>query len=422
MEPSYLLNLLSPRFRDRARAMAFFRFLARRTFDDNLFLAAGALAFTTVFALVPLSIVVFGVLSAFPSLASSREALSDYILSNYVPGTARSIGGFLEKYATNAKNLTAAGVAALVISLLVTLNSVEGTFNRIWRVKAPRPQLSRFLVYWTVLTLGAVLGAASLAVSSRFYALSVFDTDAGELMASGMLRLAPILIELFAFATIYRVVPHRTVRWRHAFSGAVLATLLFEIAKVVIGGYLANYGNYSRLYADLAYVPIFLLWVYFGWLAILLGASFASSVSAFRYQPASQRLPNGFEMYGLLRLLARFEQSRRHGLGLHADDIQRLEPSLTDALVQQMLAQLGEINVVRRAETGEWLLARDLDQLTLAELYEACHLRIPIVEAHLPFRDDDIGHHVVEAIDDLRVPLRALLKKRVGALLAEKEA
>jgi len=77
--------------------------------------------------------------------------------------------------------------------------------------------------------------------------------------------------------------------------------------------------------------------------------------------------------------------------------------------------------VVRRAEDGEWLLARDLDELTMAELYEACQLRIPIAEAHLPCRDDALGHAAVAAIDELRVPLRDLLKRRVSTINADHE-
>ena len=40
------------RLRDRARAHSFFRFVGRRFLDDRLFESAGALSFTTVFALV----------------------------------------------------------------------------------------------------------------------------------------------------------------------------------------------------------------------------------------------------------------------------------------------------------------------------------------------------------------------------------
>ncbi|OHE85209.1 MAG: hypothetical protein A2579_13165 [Lysobacterales bacterium RIFOXYD1_FULL_69_11] len=421
MTPRDTFNDLHDRLRDRARLTTFYRFVARRVLDDNLFQAAGALSYTTVFALVPLSMVVFGVLAAFPGFADWSDRLSDYIFSNFVPTSARSVEGVLKQFSANAEKLTAAGVIALLVSLLITLNGVETTFNRIWRVKAARPKLGRFLVYWTVLTLGALIAAASLAISARFFAMAVFDTQAGHLLESTVLRLTPMALEWLAFAAIYRVVPHRTVKWRHALTGALLATVLFELVKWALGVYLGTFGNYSRIYGGLAFVPIFLLWVFLSWVAVLLGASLASAVSAFRYQPVHLRLPIGYEMYGLLRLLARFREARRKGEGLHTDRIQQLEPILTDALVQDMLAQLEEIAVVRRAEDGEWLLARDLDELTMAELYEACQLRVPIAEAHLPCKDDPLGHSAIEALDELRIPLRALLKRRVGSIHASDE-
>ncbi len=421
MTPRDTFNDLHDRLRDRARLTTFYRFVARRVLDDNLFQAAGALSYTTVFALVPLSMVVFGVLAAFPGFADWSDRLSDYIFSNFVPTSARSVEGVLKQFSANADKLTAAGVIALLVSLLITLNGVETTFNRIWRVKAARPKLGRFLVYWTVLTLGALIAAASLAISARFFAMAVFDTQAGHLLEITMLRATPMALEWLAFAAIYRVVPHRTVKWRHALAGALLATVLFELVKWALGVYLGTFGNYSRIYGGLAFVPIFLLWVFLSWVAVLLGASLASAVSAFRYQPVHLRLPIGYEMYGLLRLLARFREARRKGEGLHTDRIQQLEPILTDALVQDMLAQLEEIAVVRRAEDGEWLLARDLDDLTLAELYEACQLRVPIAEAHLPCKDDPLGHSAIQALDELRIPLRALLKRRVGSIHAADE-
>lgn len=421
MEPLDSLNRWIDRMRDRARAKTFFRFVARRVIEDRLFQAAGALSYTSVFALVPLSMVVFGVLSAFPMFGVWSDRLSDYVFANFVPSAARSVEGYLRQFSDNAGQLTAAGVIALVVSLLITLNGIEAAFNRIWRVQAARPKVGRFLVYWTVFTLGALIAAASLAISAKFFAMSVFQTAAGSMLQQYLLRLAPMGIELFAIAAIYKVVPHRTIKWRHAVAGALLATAAFETVKWGLGLYLGSFGSYSRIYGTLAAVPIFLLWIYLSWVSVLLGASLASSLSAFRYQPVAMRLPVGYEMYGLIRLLARFNEARKRGRGLHSDEIQRLEPMLTDSLVQQMLAQLCEINVVRRAEDGEWLLARDLDELSMAELYEACQLRIPIAEAHLPCRDDSLGHAAVEAMDELRVPLRDLLKRRVSTIHADNE-
>lgn len=405
---------LLDRLRDRARAHSFFRFVGRRFLDDRLFESAGALSFTTVFALVPLSMVVFGVLSAFPVFKDWSNQLSDYIFSNFVPSSAREIEKYLQQFSANTGKLTTAGVIALVISLLVTLISIEATFNRIWRVRTARPKLSRFLVYWTVLTLGALVAATSLALSTRFFALALFATAPGRVLEAVMLQLAPMLIELLAFAAVFRVVPHRTVKWRHALLGALLSTVLFELVKWGIGLYLGSFGSYQKIYGPLAFVPVFLLWVFLGWVSILFGASSAASLAAFRYQPAAMRLPEGYEIYGLLRMLGRFAEHRQRGKGLHSDEIQRLEPMLTDELVQEMLGQLCRIGLLSRAESGEWMLARDLDDLTMADLYEACQLRVPIIEAYLPCRDDALGAAALAELDQLRLPLRDLLKRRVG--------
>lgn len=401
---------------DRARAGTFSRFLWKRFLDDRLFQAAGALSFTTAFAIVPLSMVVFGVLSAFPVYEEWSAQLSAYIFSNFVPSSARSVESYLLEFSKNAGKLTAVGVIVLVVSLLITLTSIEATFNRIWRVPTARPKFSRVMMYWTVMTFGALLAAASLAISARFFALAIFQTQPGQWLEHWLLRGTPTAIEYVVLVVIYRVVPHRTIQWRYAALGALLAVVMTEAVKLAASSYLGSFGTYEKIYGTLALIPIFLGWVYFSWVSVLLGASLASSLAAFRYQPAAQRLPLGYEIYGLLRLIGRFHEARTRGKGLHLDDVRQLEPLLTDALVQQMLQQLSDIGLLSRAESGEWLLARDLDDLSLAELYEACNLRIPTAEAWLPARDDALGEAAIAALDELRVPLRGLLRRPVSSI------
>ena len=416
MEPLDSINRWSDRLRDRARAASFARFLASRFIDDRLFQTAGSLAYTTVFALVPLAMVVFGVLSAFPVFGEWSDRLSDYIFSNFVPDAARAAESYLKQFSASAAQLTAAGVIALVVSLLITLNSIETSFNHIWRVASSRPRLSRFLVYWTVLTLGAMLAAASLAISARIFALPLFDTPEGKWLSGLSLRIAPVLIEFAVITAIYRLVPHHTVQMRHAVAGALLATALLEGVRWGFGLYLGSFHSYQRIYGTVAFVPILLLWIYLCWVAILLGASLASAIAAFRYQPREMRLPVGYEFYGLLRLLGRFVEARRAGAGLHVDQMLVLEPMLTDALVQQLLGELARIGLVRRDEHGEWLLARNLDDMPLIELYEACQLHIPVGEAALPCGDDALGQAARAALDAIRRPLSRALLRRVGDL------
>ncbi|WP_293705911.1 YihY family inner membrane protein [Stenotrophomonas sp. UBA7606] len=418
MEPLDSVNLWMERLRDRARVTTFAHFLWKRFIDDRLFQAAGSLAYTTVFALVPLAIVVFGVLSAFPMFDRWSEALSDYVFSNFVPSAARAAEGYLKQFSASAGQLTAAGFIALVASLLITLNSVEQTFNRIWRVASARPKLTRFLVYWTVLTLGAMLAAASLAVSAKVLSLPLFGTTEGRWLAEIGLRLTPVLIEFVCVMLIFRVVPHHVVKWRHAVPGALLSVVLLELVKWGMGLYLGSFQSYQKLYGTVAFVPILLLWIYLSWVAVLLGASLASSIAAFRYQPLALRLPQGCELYGLLRLIGRFREARVSGQSLDEERILQLEPMLTDSLLQQLLEIMEQINLLRRDEQGGWLLSRDLDSVSLDELYVSSQLRIPVAEQYLPLRDDSLGQAACRALDQLRMPLRELLKRRVEDIYA----
>ena len=290
---------------DRARAISFGRFLWHRFLDDRLFQAAAALAYTTVFALVPLAIVVFGVLSASSSTAGAISSATTYSPTSCPPRrAARATCGS----SASAGQLTAAGFIALVASLLITLNSVEETFNQIWRVGSTRPKLTRFLVYWTVLTLGAMLAAAS-AVSARVFAMPLFGTRRAVGWPSWR-WLAPILIEFVCITLMFRVVPHHTVKWRHAVPGAILAAVILELVKWGIGAYLGSFQSYQKLYGTVAFVPILLLWIYLCWVAVLLGASLASSMAAFRYQPVELRLPQGMSSMDCCACLA---ASSMHG-------------------------------------------------------------------------------------------------------------
>ncbi|MBP6597447.1 MAG: YihY family inner membrane protein [Arenimonas sp.] len=400
---------------DREHIQSFSQFLWTRFLDDRCFETAGALAYTTLFALVPLSMVVFTVLSAFPVFDIWTEQLTNFIFSNFVPSSARAVEVELRKFAESAGSLPLTGVAALLVSLLLTMWSIESTFNRVWRVPTPRPRLMRFLVYWTLLTLGTLLAVASMATTSYLFSLPALSgvNDAG--WSARALGYLPNLVELVVFSTAYWLIPHRNVPFRFALAGGLFATVLFELAKRAFAAYLLGVPTYEQLYGALAVAPIFMVWLYLSWVVVLLGASVASSLSSFRYQPRALQLPPGMEMYGYLRLLGRLDESRRRGEGLHLLDIQKRDPMFTDDLLQRMLSGLSGLGIVQRAEDGTWLLSRDLDTVTLGELHEGLGLRIPDPCVPVPGVDDAIGRCATRALENLRSPLQAPLARSVGS-------
>src|SRR5207342_1009334 len=104
---------------DRERLVLFGRFLLRRFLDDRCFESAGALAYTTMFALVPFSTVVFSVLSAFPVFDVWTVKLTDFLFANFLPSSARIMEQYLRGFAESAKHLSGFGVGALLVSILL---------------------------------------------------------------------------------------------------------------------------------------------------------------------------------------------------------------------------------------------------------------------------------------------------------------
>lgn len=402
-ELRHLLHLLL----DRGRLQAFARFLARRFVEDRCFETASGLAYATVFAMVPFAAAAFGVISTFPVFEAWSERLTGFLFSNFVPAAARTVEVWVRESAASASKMTLAGVIGLLVVALLLMKGIEDTFNRIWRVPSGRGPVARFLMYWAALTVGPLLVVVSLALSSYLFSLPMLAD--GARAAGTLLRLTPFLLALFGFSCAYLIVPNRRVRLRDALAGGLLAALLFEASKSGLSLYLRQVPTYEQIYGALAVIPIFLLWVYLVWIAVLLGASLAASLSAFRYLPSERRLPEGLELLGLLRLLGRFAQAQIYGRALEVDELRRLESSLSDDTLMRMLERLTELKVVQRAEAGGWLLVRDLDHLSLGELYRGARLRVPLEAPPAELLEDAIGQRIGARLQSLADDVAAAL-------------
>lgn len=68
----------------------------------------------------------------------------------------------------------AAGVFTLLLIVLLLFKSIEDTFNDIWGVRQGRSVLMRIVLYWTVLTLGAILFFTAVALLGAGTFVNVF--------------------------------------------------------------------------------------------------------------------------------------------------------------------------------------------------------------------------------------------------------
>lgn len=251
--------------------------LRERFREDRLGLTASSLTFTTTIALVPLVTVLLAVFTAFPMFAKFQGVLQQWLIESLIPDTiARQVLGYLTQFAGKASKLGGVGLAVLFITALALILTIDRTLNAIWRVRKPRPLGQRVLVYWAVMTLGPILLALSLSVTS--YALSASKGLVGGLPGGLELLLDGLQFVLLALglAALYRYVPNTHVRWSHAWVGGLFVSVGFEAAKKLLVLYLGKVPTYSVLYGAFATLPIMLIWIYVGWVIVLLGAVIAA--------------------------------------------------------------------------------------------------------------------------------------------------
>jgi membrane protein len=292
--------------------------LRQRFREDRLGVTASSLTFTTLISLVPLMTVMLAIFSAFPMFSSFQAALQKYFLQSLVPDEiARPVLGALTQFAAKANRLGVVGLVVLFASALALMLTIDRTLNGIWRVRTPRPIAQRVLVYWAAATLGPFLLGVSLSLTA--YVVSASREWVGELPGGVSLLLNGIEFALLAgaMAGLFHYVPNTNVRWRHAIAGGVFVAAGFELAKRGLAWYLEQVPSFALVYGAFATVPIFLVWIYLGWVVVLLGAVIAAYAPSLSMRVA--RWPDGPGArlrlaLVLLRELAAERRSSQHGL------------------------------------------------------------------------------------------------------------
>lgn len=254
----------------------FTRLLGRRYSDDRLNRVAQALSYTTVLAVVPFTTVAFAILSVFPVFEEWMATIQTFIYKHFVPTSGDTVQYYLQQFSQKSAQLTAIGLLFLIVTALMLMETIEYTFNEIWRVQQKRKALHRFLTYWAILTLGPILLVVSLSLTSYVVSLPLFEKTMGGSVRGFFLNSLPFLFEVLAFSLLYLAVPNTRVRWRHALAGSVFSAILFELAKWGFAYFVVHFSSYQLVYGAIATLPVFLIWIYLSWIIILLGAEFVA--------------------------------------------------------------------------------------------------------------------------------------------------
>jgi len=345
----------------RARVLDVLRFALDFAARRKLPQVASSLTFTTVLAIVPLLAVVLALFTAFPLFGQFHGALETFLSESLLPpSVSDTIMRYLNQFAAQASGLTAVGTAFLVVTSVLLIMTIDAAFNDIWNVVRQRPLRQRLLVYWAIITLGPILVGASLWATSILARESLGYIGSLSEGLGLLLRLVPFTVSVFGFTGLFMFVPNCRVGWRDALMGGLGTAVVLTIMKAGFTWYLTRFPSYTVIYGAFATLPIFLLWIYFSWLVVLMGATVASLLPAIRLHRSIRQRRAGEQITDALRILQLLGHARscqppgrslnflaRH-LRVHSD------------LLRDILAALSDMGyVVPTPQDEHWVLACD---------------------------------------------------------------
>ena len=379
--------------RGRRRLLLFPRIavmVGRELMDGQLGLRAASLVYTTLLSLVPLLAVSFALLKGF----GVHEQLEEMLIGVLAPlgeqgiQIADRIVGFVSNVKVGVLGLV--GLLVLIYTVISLLQKIESAFNEVWREDGVRPLRARVTHYLSAVVVGPVLVFTSIGLTASILGsetvrdIAAYDPFGVALELAG--KAASYLLVVAAFTFVYVYMPNARVQLRSALVGALVAGLMWAGANWAFGTFVVGSTRYTAIYSSFAILIVFMLWLYVGWLVLLMGACVA-----FYFQHP--------ECLGLLRHEVRLSNRLRERVALSAAWLiaaqhlhggrpwtaRRLALRLTvpGEPMERLLRALGERGVLLQAAPGgPWLPARDLSELrvldvlvAVREAYEGRHLQ-----------------------------------------------
>lgn len=354
---------------------------------NELSLRAAALTFTVMLSLVPIlamsTAVVKGlgggdelkrvVYSYVGTLDSSNQAAAGNTeettpdtedktrssnLTQHLYAAIDKLFAYVEK--TNFATLGTFGMAGIFLSVILVLGNIEMAMNAIWHVDSGRSAMRKVADYLALLVLmpisiNVTIAAGTIlkndALLSKFSIFLPFPW-----MQALILKLIPVLFLALSLYVIYLFFPNTKVKTIPAMVGALFAGFFWFQAQNIYISMQVGVSKYNAIYGSFATLPLFLVWIYFGWIFILAGAQIA-----YAYQhkesfhltsvdsPPSMRLAIAYDLLDYVQQCFEEEQSAT------VEDFAEKYPMHDLRIVDETLTQLQNHHLVHRTEDDSLL-------------------------------------------------------------------
>ncbi|WP_126453594.1 YhjD/YihY/BrkB family envelope integrity protein [Sulfuriflexus mobilis] len=352
----------------------------RDLLEGQLTLRAMSLVYTTLLSLVPLLAVSFSVLKAFGVHNQVKPLLFEFLSRMGPQGleVGEKIMGFVDNIKVGV--LGSVGIALLFYTVISLLQKIERSFNYIWRVEEARHLSRRFSDYLSVILVGPVLMFTAIGISASVKSSAIVQSlSTISILGEGIGligRTLPYLLIIIAFCFVYIFMPNTKVRLKSALTGAIIAGLFWETTSWLFASFAMSSANYAAIYSSFAILVLFMIWLYLGWIILLVGADVAfyhqhprvlSSANECNCLEQKQREQLAIQ---IMYLIALHFHKGKPAWTLNALAAELNRPS---EQVSRLLHSFAEAGLLGKT-TGNgkiWLPARETDSIKLIDILHA---------------------------------------------------
>jgi len=252
--------------------------------EDSIFFLSGAIAFNVIVAILPLMLASIGIAGL---LVKSRYGVDaagrvlDYVYRAFppLPGpTEDGVRAALEKVIQDSSGLVGLGTLVLIWVATRMVGTLRTALREIFDIEEDRGIIAGKIFDIQMVVAAGTLLALNLgftlvlevvgAYGRRFLG---FDPARFALFDRLFFNALAFLSIWFMFVLVYRYLPARRIHWRVALIAATFTGALFELLKLGFGWYVRNIADYTSTYGTFATLIIFLLWIYWGAVAFVIG-------------------------------------------------------------------------------------------------------------------------------------------------------
>lgn len=258
--------------------------------EGQLSLRAMSLVYYTVIAAVPMLALTFSVLKGLGVHNSLRPFLQGTLepfLGEYGTQITNNIVGFVDNVRVDVLSVLSLGV--LLYTVLNMMQKVEFTFNYIWTVSQPRSLGSRISEYLFAVIVSPLLILISVGIASyvntNFFVRYLETVTIAEPLVRTVAAIMPLLFMSLAFALAFSFIPNTRVKFRSAFLGGIVTTIAWKTMGWVFQNFITVNSANAVIYAAFFAVILVMLFIYLGWLMLMIG----SSVAFYHQHPSKAR-------------------------------------------------------------------------------------------------------------------------------------